>query len=50
LYRNDDSASRRAWVQGARRPRYQVTFAVLAAGIGAFALLQSLVLPVLTTV
>jgi len=37
-------------VQGARRPRYQVTFAVLAAGIGAFALLQSLVLPVLTTV
>ena len=37
-------------MQGARRPRYQVTFAVLAAGIGAFALLQSLVLPVLTTV
>ena len=27
-----------------------VTFAVLAAGIGAFALLQSLVIPVLTTV
>jgi EmrB/QacA subfamily drug resistance transporter len=37
-------------VEGARRSRYQVTFAVLAAGIGAFALLQSLVLPVLTTV
>jgi EmrB/QacA subfamily drug resistance transporter len=32
------------------RTRYQVTFAVLAAGVGAFALLQSLVIPVLTTV
>jgi EmrB/QacA subfamily drug resistance transporter len=33
-----------------RRPHYQVTFGVLAAGIAAFALLQSLVIPVLTTV
>src|SRR5271154_5423126 len=32
------------------RTHYQVTFAVLALGIGAFALLQSLVVPVLTTV
>jgi EmrB/QacA subfamily drug resistance transporter len=32
------------------RARTQVTFAVLAMGIGAFALLQSLVVPVLTTV
>jgi EmrB/QacA subfamily drug resistance transporter len=32
------------------RARYQVTFAVLALGVGAFALLQSLVIPVLTTV
>jgi EmrB/QacA subfamily drug resistance transporter len=35
---------------GARRTHYQVTFGVLAAGIGAFALLQSLVIPVLSTV
>ena len=34
----------------ARRAPYQVTFGVLALGIGAFALLQSLVIPVLTTV
>ncbi len=33
-----------------RRAHHQVTFAVLALGIGAFALLQSLVIPVLTTV
>ena len=33
-----------------RRAHHQVTFAVLALGIGAFALLQSLVVPVLTTV
>lgn len=33
-----------------RRSRYQVTFAVLAAGVAAYALLQSLVIPVLTTV
>jgi EmrB/QacA subfamily drug resistance transporter len=33
-----------------RRARYQVTFAVLAMGVAAFALLQSLVIPVLTTV
>jgi MFS family permease len=32
------------------RTRYQVTFAVLALGVAAFALLQSLVIPVLTTV
>ena len=37
-------------MEGARRPHYQVTFAILAAGIGAYALLQSLVIPVLTTV
>src|SRR5215813_5788348 len=34
----------------ALRSHPRVTFAVLAAGIGAFALLQSLVIPVLTTV
>src|SRR6202012_1462328 len=34
----------------ARRSHYQVTFGVLATGIGAFALLQSLVVPVLSTV
>jgi len=34
----------------ARRPHYSVTFVVLAAGIGAYALLQSLVAPVLPTV
>jgi len=33
-----------------RRAHYQVTFAVLSAGVSAFALLQSLVIPVLTTV
>ena len=33
-----------------QRAHYQVTFAVLAAGVAAFALLQSLVIPVLTTV
>jgi EmrB/QacA subfamily drug resistance transporter len=33
-----------------RRAHYQVTFAVLALGVAAFALLQSLVIPVLTTV
>jgi EmrB/QacA subfamily drug resistance transporter len=32
------------------RAHYQVTFAVLALGVAAFALLQSLVIPVLTTV
>ena len=37
-------------MDSARRPRYQVTFGVLALGIGAFALLQSLVIPVLSTV
>src|ERR1022692_2753127 len=35
---------------GGRRAHHQVTFAVLAAGVAAFALLQSLVIPVLTTV
>src|SRR6202011_3108465 len=33
-----------------QRAHYQVTFAVLAVGVAAFALLQSLVIPVLTTV
>src|ERR1700761_2796259 len=37
-------------MDGARRSHYQLTFAVLAIGIGAFALLQSLVIPVLSTV
>ncbi|HEX2744562.1 MAG TPA: MFS transporter [Streptosporangiaceae bacterium] len=37
-------------MKSARRPRYQVTFGILAVGIGAYALLQSLVIPVLTTV
>ena len=37
-------------VVGSRRAHYQVTFAALAAGAGAFALLPSLVIPVLTTV
>jgi EmrB/QacA subfamily drug resistance transporter len=32
------------------RGRYQVTFAVLAAGVAAYSLLQSMVIPVLTTV
>ncbi|HUD76889.1 MAG TPA: MFS transporter [Streptosporangiaceae bacterium] len=35
---------------GRRRAHHQVTFAVLSAGVAAFALLQSLVIPVLTTV
>jgi EmrB/QacA subfamily drug resistance transporter len=35
---------------GRQRAHYQVTFGVLALGVGAFALLQSLVIPVLTTV
>ena len=33
-----------------RHAHYRVTFAVLSAGVGAYALLQSLVIPVLTTV
>jgi EmrB/QacA subfamily drug resistance transporter len=33
-----------------QRPHHQVTFAVLAAGVAAYALLQSLVVPVLTTI
>jgi EmrB/QacA subfamily drug resistance transporter len=37
-------------MESARRPHYQVTFGILAIGIGAYALLQSLVIPVLTTV
>jgi predicted MFS family arabinose efflux permease len=37
-------------MESTQRPRYQVTFGILAAGIGAFALLQSLVIPVLSTV
>jgi EmrB/QacA subfamily drug resistance transporter len=35
---------------GAPRSRYRVTFGVLAVSIGAFALLQSLVIPVLSTI
>ena len=35
---------------GSQRAHYQVTFAVLSLGVAAFALLQSLVIPVLTTV
>jgi EmrB/QacA subfamily drug resistance transporter len=35
---------------GGRRAPYRLTFAVLSAGVAAFALLQSLVIPVLTTV
>ena len=35
---------------GKQRAHYQVTFAVLSLGVAAFALLQSLVIPVLTTV
>ncbi len=35
---------------GSRRAHYRVTFAVLSLGVAAFALLQSLVIPVLTTV
>jgi EmrB/QacA subfamily drug resistance transporter len=35
---------------GSQRASYRVTFAVLALGVGSFALLQSLVIPVLTTV
>ncbi len=34
----------------ARRPHYQVTFGILAIGVGAFSLLQSMVIPVLSTV
>ncbi len=37
-------------MEGVRRSRRQLTFGILAAGIGAYALLQSLVLPVLSTV
>ena len=37
-------------MESARRPRYQVTFVTLVIGIGAFALLQSMVIPVLSTV
>jgi MFS family permease len=37
-------------VTGRDRAHYQVTFAVLALGVAAYALLQSLVIPVLTTV
>jgi len=37
-------------MESARRSHYQLTFTILAVGIGAYALLQSLVIPVLTTV
>lgn len=36
--------------QEKKRAHYRVTFAVLTAGIAAFALFQSLVVPVLTTI
>ncbi len=36
-------------MESARRPHYQVSFGILALGIGAFSLLQSLVVPVLST-
>jgi len=36
-------------MENARRPHYQVSFGILALGIGAFSLLQSLVVPVLST-
>jgi EmrB/QacA subfamily drug resistance transporter len=34
---------------GSKRAHYQVTFAVLSLGVGAYSLLQSMVIPVLTT-
>ena len=37
-------------MEDARRPHYRVTLAILVVGIAAYALLQSLVIPVLTTV
>src|ERR1700722_3538253 len=37
-------------MDSARRPHHQVTFGILALGIGAFSLLQSLVIPLLSTV
>ena len=37
-------------METALRPRYQVTFVTLVIGIGAFALLQSMVIPVLSTI
>ncbi|MFE3060461.1 MFS transporter [Nocardia sp. NPDC059239] len=37
-------------METARRAHFQVTFAVLALGVGAYALLQSLVMPVLPTI
>src|ERR1700722_15709970 len=37
-------------MESARRPHYQVTFGILALGMGAFSLLQSLVIPLLSTV
>src|ERR1700685_4708266 len=37
-------------MESARRPHYQATFGILTIGIGAYALLQSLVIPVLSTV
>ena len=37
-------------MESVRRPHYQVTFATLVVGIGAFALLQSMVIPVLSTI
>src|SRR5580658_10541407 len=51
LHRNPDSGSEVPVVSAPdRRTHHQVTFTVLAAGVGAYALLQSLITPVLTTV
>src|SRR5580693_690035 len=50
-YRKHRSASGgRGMAAESTRAHHQVTFAVLSAGVAAFALLQSLVIPVLTTV
>src|SRR6202042_2043256 len=48
--RNADSVSRGFVMTEGSRAHYRATFGVLALGVGAFALLQSLVIPVLTTV
>src|SRR6202021_659066 len=51
LHRNDDSGlTGGPGMDIARRSSYRVTFATLVIGIGAFALLQAMVIPVLSTV
>ena len=37
-------------MESARRSNYRVTFTTLVIGIGAFSLLQSMVIPVLSTI